>query len=536
MELEINHGNLHEWLIDRATTRPVTSRITMYNGADDYGAEYGTICQLCGRPLLRPGRSARLADDPTTGEVICVCDNCADACYTCACYPTIDTPMYIAPVFRRFGRVQYGLICADCLDRFARCDVCAGLIHPNHARTATLDGSTKMLCGSCYDDLHICADCNTATRKGTGNIYHRVITRGGEQVLICDGCYTTAVKADRVVTCDKCRTTVYTTPGGGTGVRTMKNGMKICYNCYHNTPGISWHHDGYDRHFYMPDETPGTVGLYGVELEQDTVDDHDPYDHYSQGSCSLPDEYADEMFSPNFGICCDCSNIDCDRSEACAEYRHENDPDRSYQDVARQIRYSAPDGFAIVKPDSSLDNGLEIVTLPASLRYLLDTDHLATLCETATENGLSGDRETCGLHIHADRRNFGDSTRKQYRTIGRVIYMFQRFQAELEAAAGRPCCSWADWYHFRPDYIIERMRESVTDFHRECRAYDRYMAVNVTNSNTVEFRLFAGTSDADTVKRQLQLVDNLIAVARDNNTAEIDAMMWHDVSAYHERI
>lgn len=62
------------------------------------------------------------------------------------------------------------------------------------------------------------------------------------------------------------------------------------------------------------------------------------------------------------------------------------------------------------KRDGSLgDEGVEIVTHPATLNYHLTKLAWDRIIETATDNGYtSHDTETCGLHVHVGRAELPD--------------------------------------------------------------------------------------------------------------------------------
>ena len=61
---------------------------------------------------------------------------------------------------------------------------------------------------------------------------------------------------------------------------------------------------------------------------------------------------------------------------------------------------------------------------------------------------------------------------------------------------------------------------------------DRYTAVNVTNSATVEIRIFRGTLKRDTLIAAIQLVSNVFEYAMAHDWADIPASTWADVAAY----
>lgn len=56
------------------------------------------------------------------------------------------------------------------------------------------------------------------------------------------------------------------------------------------------------------------------------------------------------------------------------------------------------------------------------------------------------------------------------------------------------------------------------------------MALNLTNNGTIEFRLFRGTLDYVTFMATLELVDNIVDIAR---SGKIEGLKWNDIVTYH---
>jgi hypothetical protein len=52
------------------------------------------------------------------------------------------------------------------------------------------------------------------------------------------------------------------------------------------------------------------------------------------------------------------------------------------------------------------------------------------------------------------------------------------------------------------------------------------MALNLTKRNTIEFRLFKGTLNFKTLMATLELVDNIVEIAK---SMSIDGLVWNDI-------
>ena len=58
--------------------------------------------------------------------------------------------------------------------------------------------------------------------------------------------------------------------------------------------------------------------------------------------------------------------------------------------------------------------------------------------------------------------------------------------------------------------------------------YNRYVAVNLLNSNTIEFRLFRGTLKLNTILATLQLVDQICETAIRLSDSGLQALSWSE--------
>ena len=62
--------------------------------------------------------------------------------------------------------------------------------------------------------------------------------------------------------------------------------------------------------------------------------------------------------------------------------------------------------------------------------------------------------------------------------------------------------------------------------------YNRYVAVNLCNSQTIEFRLFRGTLKLNTILATLQLVNRICEVAMHSVDSELHALAWSEFVAH----
>lgn len=176
------------------------------------------------------------------------------------------------------------------------------------------------------------------------------------------------------------------------------------------------------------------------------------------------------------------------------------------------------------KHDSSLNNGLEIVTEPCTLQYHADTMPWEDICALCTDAGFtSHDAETCGLHIHANRSALPDDAPAKITTLACALQdELTIFSRRKKEALNR----WAAWNIPQPEKdaaeeaLLERVHSS---------SKDRYHAVNLTCRDTIEFRFCRGTLKASTILATLQMLDILISYACAHTLTECAQASWGDV-------
>ena len=161
--------------------------------------------------------------------------------------------------------------------------------------------------------------------------------------------------------------------------------------------------------------------------------------------------------------------------------------------------------FAILKDDGSLDNGFEIVTEPATLEKQIELwqpffdKHPAGL--------KSFETSSCGLHVHCSRKPLSELT------IAKIVCFVNASHNRnfMEIIAGRPAGKWAK-------YHAKRMADG-NKLNPE-----RYEAVNLQNSNSIEFRIFKGTLKKESVFKAIEFCAALIKFSLPANRSLKDSI------------
>lgn len=178
-----------------------------------------------------------------------------------------------------------------------------------------------------------------------------------------------------------------------------------------------------------------------------------------------------------------------------------------------------------IKSDGSLDDGFEIVSHPMTLDYHKnEMDWQAVTKEALSLGYRSHETSTCGLHVHVNRNAFGENQSEQEEVISRILFFVEKHWAELFQFSRRSTYNMNRW---SARYGFEKTGEEILKKAKSgCNG--RYVAVNLNNYHTIEFRLFRGTLKYNTFIATLQMVDIICDVALSMSEREIDDMSWSE--------
>ena len=180
--------------------------------------------------------------------------------------------------------------------------------------------------------------------------------------------------------------------------------------------------------------------------------------------------------------------------------------------------------YLYIKHDGSLDDGLELVTHPASLEYQIRHIPWAELCGQAVSLGyLSHRANTCGLHVHVSRNAFGTESWEQDLAIARVLYFFEKHWEELlkfSRRTPRQLERWAARYGYKEQPM------EILDYAKKGYHGGRYTCVNLQNPDTVEFRMFRGTLKVNTIFATLEMLNCICDAAIFLSDDEMKSLAW----------
>ena len=152
--------------------------------------------------------------------------------------------------------------------------------------------------------------------------------------------------------------------------------------------------------------------------------------------------------------------------------------------------------------DGSLDEGFEAITHPCSPSHMLSNIDWETIVDKLDKNGYD-DTEGGGFHIHISREHF-----KSQSHIGKLIRFFSDNYQELVNFGNRTwdtANKWAEPTDYNED-------DKFIDIYSNAKG-ERYSAVNVWPSETVEIRLFGCTYRPEVIRSYIQFVDIITDLA-----------------------
>lgn len=183
--------------------------------------------------------------------------------------------------------------------------------------------------------------------------------------------------------------------------------------------------------------------------------------------------------------------------------------------------------YAYMKTDGSLDDGLELVTHPCTLEEHINNVPWADTMTAFRKMGYcSHNAGTCGLHVHVNRDALGEHSAAQDETIGKVLYIFERFWQEILRFSRR---TESQMNHWAARYGYKNSAKEILDHAKYDSGNGRYACVNLTNHDTIEFRAFRGTLKYNTLIATLQFVDRICRVAIALSESEIKDMGWPEL-------
>ena len=346
-----------------------------------------------------------------------------------------------------------------------------------------------------------------------------------------------------------------------------QDGLQLCSNCSEhyfecNDCGYLYHEDYLhyveDSGVYVCDDCADNNYNYCHDCDNLTqefyyIEDRDYYVcrhclDYEYYYCDICGHYvsSDNWYGDNDNgvyVCCDCYEeqsgglLGYHCFNDWHEYLGKNEENAPYligkeieleplsydkQNVSGVIEVMKNNLNAVAMYDGSLrSGGAEVVTQPESWEYLKEhKENYRKFFNEIEELGY-GNAGGCGLHFHVSRPNEN--------VISRIIILMESFKSEIKKLSRRREHQITQWAKFLTDFNTKYpSKYQSSKYLKEkflSEYHDRYMALNLTNSNTIEFRFFNGANNFEEFWASLQFIHNLMQLAL-NEEVDVNKIKW----------
>lgn len=201
-----------------------------------------------------------------------------------------------------------------------------------------------------------------------------------------------------------------------------------------------------------------------------------------------------------------------------------------------------------VKDDGSLDNGMEIVSHPGTFAHW--QSHSFAFADKLRQFGFRAyDTSTCGLHIHISKSilTAGQITRLLAFARDNMDFMFFLSRRKEKASMTRYCelkdgtlkglrafakaklsdsafdaelLAWTT----EKGYGYTSVKQIPSSIRRDWERGQRYTALNTLNPHTIEFRIFRGTLNVESIKRNVAITAALVHYAKSPVARRYDSL------------
>ena len=194
------------------------------------------------------------------------------------------------------------------------------------------------------------------------------------------------------------------------------------------------------------------------------------------------------------------------------EMEKEESPIRERSETIIKILNESEEDYSDLlewKKDSSLEHGVEMVTAPISLEIF--KDRVVPIVEKLRENGFTSEKGgRCGNHIHISKNVFSEEAQS------RLVLIYAKFEKQIKILSRRGTNNGycRDVLENFDNLEIENSMEIAASQ----KTKSKCTAINFSNKNTIEFRVFRGTMNTNKLIANIQLVQLIADWSRKNLT------------------
>lgn len=353
------------------------------------------------------------------------------------------------------------------------------------------------LCESCQENSSPCAKC------GDIHLFDDMFL-GCDEEYYCEDCY-----KERFIECYEC---------GAVILR--------CNACSNNITDYYYCEQCYSDIFTTCDECSCDIRVDDAYSTEYGVYCEDCYDRQH----SLLHEYG---YHPNFKFY-DMDNINYsdDKDVLYLGIELEVDDGDSANDFLESHESYFEELPIYFCHDGSLgDEGIEMITHPCTLSYHQSKIPYADIFKKFRScNYLSHDSNTCGLHCHINRTYLGETPEERDINIAKILIFYERSWEQIIKFSRRTPSQYNQWCK---RYAMETNNDDqIKELLDTAKNADRYYAVNLSNYNTIEFRVFRGTLNINTFMATLQFIESVIEFTKSIPISNHCNINWETYKEY----
>lgn len=176
------------------------------------------------------------------------------------------------------------------------------------------------------------------------------------------------------------------------------------------------------------------------------------------------------------------------------------------------------DGRATLEEDGSV-RGAELISAPHTLEAFdgVYIPMLRKVCDTlARDKRIDPCNEHTGLHVHVSRNVYGNDRD----ALARLLYLFATYADEFEQLSERASHTQVAEYCTPIADFIDNL-DTARNYAERDSFGTRYVAINLENAYTIEFRLWQGKVNAEWVRDCADMCYYLTERARDMDDANV---------------
>lgn len=163
--------------------------------------------------------------------------------------------------------------------------------------------------------------------------------------------------------------------------------------------------------------------------------------------------------------------------------------------------------------DGSLEDGFETITNPLSYEFMKNNGIIEQITSELKKIMYVSDR--CGLHIHVTK------TDEVVKKLPQIIMFLENNKKDVIDFCGRET-PYAEFYTYKDKKIDTRIANEII-FSSE--SFGRRRMINLTNKDTIEFRGFKGTLDANRIYKYIEFILALLETDINENTTFKDLVI-----------